>query len=283
MTKTLLAVLAHPDDESYGIGGTLARYSAEGVDVHVAIATDGAAGSIDEAWDGDRSQLVEARYKELDAAAEVLGVKIHRLGYRDSGYIGDRANENPGAFMNADDSEAVGRFVELIQEIRPDVIITHDETGGYFHPDHIKCHQLTLAAFEIVRESQSPGVVKDQAYKPGRLYYTAFSNSWVKVVIFLMRLRGQDPSRAGRNQDIDFTKIGVSPDKITTKINYSKYWDIKREASAMHGSQGGGTSFNRLLPAWVLKRIFATETYIRVHPQLPAGKHEKDLFSEPFP
>ncbi|MCI0643792.1 MAG: PIG-L family deacetylase, partial [Chloroflexi bacterium] len=111
MKRTLLAVLAHPDDESYGLGGTLARYAREGVDVHVAIATDGAAGSIDERWQGDHNRLVEARAEEVKAAAQILGVTLHNLGYRDSGYIGDPANQHPAAFINADQCEAAGRVV----------------------------------------------------------------------------------------------------------------------------------------------------------------------------
>jgi LmbE family N-acetylglucosaminyl deacetylase len=145
--RALLAVLAHPDDESYGPGGALARYARNGVDVHVAIATDGAAGSIDEKWQGDRTRLAEARVEELDAATEILGITLHRLGYRDSGYISDEANNHPSAFINADEDEAVCRVVKLIREIRPQVILTHDETGGYFHPDHIQCCTITTAAF----------------------------------------------------------------------------------------------------------------------------------------
>ena len=265
MKRTLLAILAHPDDESYGIGGTLARYVAEGVDVHIAIATDGAAGSVDEKWDGDRSKLVDARNHELNEAAEVLGVKLHRFDYRDSGYVGDKENENPSAFINADATEATERIMDLFRKLQPDVVVTHDETGGYFHPDHIHCWKITTAAFNAYYG------IEDGEEPKARLYYTAFSNSWVRVVIFLMRLRGVDPSRAGRNQDIDFTKVGLPPEKITTSINYGKYWEIKREASAKHGSQGGGTSFMRLFPTWFLKRFFALETYIRAYPPLPAG------------
>jgi LmbE family N-acetylglucosaminyl deacetylase len=283
MKKKLLAVLAHPDDESYGIGGTLARYVAEGVDVHVAIATDGAAGSTDENWQGDRSKLVEARREELDAAAEVLGVTLHRFDYRDSGYVGDQANENPAAFVNADEEEATNRVIELFRKIRPDVVITHDETGGYFHPDHIMCYKITTSAFQKVREANNFGEPGQDLNYPGRLYYSAFSNSWVKVVIFLMRLRGVDPSRAGRNQDIDFTKVGVPPETITASISYAKYWDTKRLASTKHGSQGGGTSFSRIFPPWFQKRVFSKEMFIRAYPPVPEGYHEKDLFSQPFP
>ncbi len=281
MTRRILAILAHPDDESYGLGGTLARYAAEGVDVHVAIATDGAAGSIDEKWQGDRTRLVEAREIELDAASEILGVTVHRLGYRDSGYVGDKANENPAAFIRADLNETVARVRRLIEEIEPEVLITHDETGGYYHPDHIRCYEATTTAFNAIRESRQGNPSGEEPYKPARLYYAAFSHRWVRIAIFLMRLRGLDPTRAGRNQDVDFTRIGRPPELITTYIDYSRYWDVKRLASAQHGSQGGGTSFGRLIPIWLQKKIFATETYIRAYPPVPKGYKETDLFSAP--
>lgn len=283
MKRTLLAVLAHPDDESYGIGGTLARYSDEGAEVHVAIATDGAAGSIADSWGGDHSRLVEAREEELTAASAILGVNLHQLHYRDSGYVGDKANENPAAFINTDREEAIGRVIRLIRETRPDVVITHDETGGYFHPDHIRCNEITTSAFHAAGDQERDRSSGLTPYRPGRLYHTAFSNRWVKIAILLMRLRGLDPTKAGRNQDIDFTRVGLPPEAIATSIDYSKYWDIKRLASAQHGSQGGGTSINRLLPEWLLKRVFAKETYIRSYPPVPEGYREKDLFSTPFP
>lgn len=279
MNRRLLAVLAHPDDESYGIGGTLARYAAEGVDVHVAIATDGAAGSIDAKWQGDRSRLAEARAKELCEASRILGVNLHKLGFRDSGYIGDLANEHPEAFINVDQEEAIGRAVKLIRELRPQVVITHDQTGGYFHPDHIRTCEVTTAAFHSAGKASRYPNIGPEPYQPERLYYYAFSNRWVKYLIFIMRLRGMDPSRAGRNQDVDFTRVGVDPKKITTTIDYRKYWDVKMEASAAHGSQGGGTSMSRLLPGWLQRQIFGKETFIRVYPPVPEIFHETDLFN----
>jgi LmbE family N-acetylglucosaminyl deacetylase len=94
-----------------------------------------------------------------------------------------------------------------------------------------------------------------------------------------MRLRGMDPTRGGRNQDIDFTRVGVDPEKITTTIDYRQYWDVKIEASAAHGSQGGGTSMSRLLPGWIQRQIFGKENFIRAHPPVPEGFHESDLFN----
>ncbi|MGD8584467.1 MAG: PIG-L deacetylase family protein [Chloroflexota bacterium] len=276
--RRLLAVLAHPDDESYGMGGTLARYSREGVDVHLAIATDGAAGSIDPKWQGDRSRLAEARAAELRRASEILGVQVHMLGYRDSGYIGDPAGEHPRAWVNADKNEAVGRVVGLIRQLRPDVLVTHDETGGYYHPDHIQCCTIVTAAFHAAGDPAQYPEIGPGPFRPARFYYSAFSNRWVRFLMIYMRLKGQDPTRAGRNQDIDYTRIGLPPEKITTTVDYRPYWDLKIAASAEHGSQGGGTSFSRMFPSWLQKRLFGYETYIRVYPPLPPGRREKGLF-----
>ena len=277
-TRRLLAILAHPDDESYGMGGTLARYSREGVDVHVVIATDGAAGSIDAKWQGDRSRLAEARVGELERASQVLGVQSTMLGYRDSGYIGDPAGEHPRAWINADKAEATGRVVAIIRRLRPDILVTHDETGGYYHPDHIQCCTIVTDAFHAAVDPEQYPELGPEPFRPARFYYSAFSNRWVKFLMFYMRLKGQDPTRAGRNQDIDYSRIGLPPEMITTTIDYRKYWDVKMAASAEHGSQGGGTSFSRMFPRWFQKRIFGYETYIRVNPPLKKGEREKGFF-----
>ncbi len=279
MNRKLLAVLAHPDDESFGPGGTLARYAAEGVEVHIAIATDGVAGSVVDEFEDEMERLVAVRTKELETAVSILGGTLHMLCYRDSGYINDPANEHPDAFIQADEQEAVGRIVALIREIQPQVVLTHDETGGYFHPDHIMCWKITTAAFHAAGDPDQYQEIGPAPFQPQKLYYTAFSNRWVKFAIFMMRLRGQDPTRWGRNQDIDMTRIGVDPAKITTMIDYRTYWDVKRLASAAHSSQGGGTSFNRLLPAWLQKQLFGRDSFMRAYPPMTSGQREKDLFA----
>ena len=100
----------------------------------------------------------------------------------------------------------------------------------------------------------------------------------MKIFIFLMRLRGQDPKRAGRNKDIDFTRLGVPPERIHAEIDYRHFWDVKVAASAQHASQGGGGLRTRMLPVWLQKRLFAKDTYIRAYPPPPAGRRESDLF-----
>ena len=277
--RRLLTVLAHPDDESFGIGGTLARYADEGVDVHIAIATDGVAGSVAGGYEHTLQELAGVRRKELETAVAILGGTLHMLGYRDSGYIGDPANEHPDAFINSDEFEAVGRVVALIRAIRPQVVITHDETGGYYHPDHIHCWKITTAAFAAAADPARYPDIGPAPYQPQRLYFTGFSNQMVKVFTTLMRLRGQDPKRAGRNKDIDFTRIGIEPRRLHAHIDYRRYWEAKKAAGAAHPSQGGGSSRNRLLPEPIQRRFLAKESYIRAYPPAPAGFRESDLFA----
>lgn len=279
MKRTLLAILAHPDDESFGPGGTLAKYAAEGVDLHIAIATDGAAGSMEKGHEVEREHLAAVRGEELKAAVTVLGGTLHSLGYRDSGMKGDPANDDANAWIRADEFEAVGRVVKLIRELRPQVIITHDETGGYFHPDHIQCWHITTKAFQAAVDPAQYPELNLPPYQPERLYYTAFPNRWVKFFVFMMRLRGLDPSKMGRNKDIDFTRLGIPPQKIHARIDYRPYWEVKRVASAQHKTQGGGVGFNRWIPEWMQKWLFGHETFMRAYPPAPDGYRERDLFS----
>lgn len=278
MKKTLLAVLAHPDDESFGLGGTLARYAAEGVDVHIAIATDGVAGSVVEGFEHTKADLVNVRAREVQAAVDTLGGTLHMLGYRDSGYVNDPANDHPEAFINCDLHAAIGRVVQLIRTLRPQVIITHDETGGYFHPDHIHCWRIVTPAFHAAGEPAQYPDIGPAPYQAQRLYYTAFPNTLTRFFVFLLRLRGRDPRRMGRNKDIDMTKLGLPRRRLHARIDYRDYWDVKRAASAQHPSQGGGTGNSRALPEWFQRRYMAKEYFIRAHPPAPDGFKETDLF-----
>ncbi|MCB0037039.1 MAG: PIG-L family deacetylase, partial [Anaerolineales bacterium] len=272
----------HPDDESFGPGGTLARYATQGVDVHIAIATDGAAGSVAEGYEESRAQLAAIRAQELDAAVDILGGTLHRLNYRDSGMSGDPSNEHPKAFINADEYEAIGRVVKLIRETRPQVVITHDETGGYFHPDHIMCWKIVTPAFHAAADPHQYPELGLPPFQPQRLYYTAIPSTWRKFISWMYRLRGKDPTKVGRNQDIDMTKLGIPSEKIHAHIDIRKSWEIKRLASSKHATQGGGTAFGAVLPNWVMKQLLGRERFIRAYPAVPDGYRERDLFGS-FP
>ncbi len=276
----LLGIFAHPDDESFGPGGTLAKYARAGVEVHVAIATDGAAGSVVDGHEDKRNELARIRSEELVSAANILGVRLHRLGYRDSGMKGNPANEDPRAFIQADLEEAIGRIVALIRTIRPQVVLTHDETGGYFHPDHIQCWRITTAAFQAAGDQACYPEIGPAPYQPERLYYTARSKRMVRLFSLIRRLQGQDPKRIGINKDIDLTRLGVPDEKVHASINIRPMWEIKRKASAQHATQGGGRGFFPWMPDLLQKQLFGVETYMRAYPPLPDGSREYDLFPD---
>ena len=266
--RVLLGVFAHPDDESFGPGGTLARYAAEGVDVHVIIATDGIAGSVESSHTmADHETLAQVRSAELANAALALGVRsIWSLPYRDSGMRGSPDNDNPGALIRQPIDTLVHEVLEYVQRLNPDVIITHDPYGGYGHPDHIRVCEAVTAAFYLART-------------PRKLYYTALPKRFVKVMVRLMPFWGADPSAIGRNKDINLVEIAQWDTPVTARIDVSAYEAQKDRASRAHASQyGGGPVWLSKLPAFVRKQVLGIDTFTRAYPP-PAGAIERDLFS----
>ena len=148
MTKTILAVLAHPDDESFGLGGTLALYASKGYDTYLVCATRGEVGTVDEEHLNGFKDIAELRTEELKRAAKILGLKeVFFLGYRDSGMPGTEENKHPNAQINHSVDEVAGKVVKYIRELKPDVVLTFDPIGGYKHPDHIHIHNSDGAGF----------------------------------------------------------------------------------------------------------------------------------------
>lgn len=287
----LLAIFAHPDDESFGPGGTLARYAREGVDVHVCVVTDGAAGSYDEPMLAGYSNIAARRSDEMECAAKTLGVTLHTLGYRDSGMEGSPDNKHAACLYQADLDEVARDLVRLIREVRPDVIITHDPTGGYFHPDHIRVNHAVTRAFSRAANPEAYPTLRAEGYEPWqpqRLYYAAMPRTYLRWAVRLLRLLRKDPTRFGRNGDIDLTHLGVPDEQIHVRLNIGPYLAIKDEASACHASQGGRSTIFGWLPAVVRRRLFGIETFTQAYPPNPTA-HD-DLFvgivharSEPSP
>ncbi|MCJ7585571.1 MAG: PIG-L family deacetylase, partial [Anaerolineales bacterium] len=149
----LLAVLAHPDDESFGMGGTLALYASRGVDVHLVCATRGEVGEVDDLK--GFASIAELREAELRCAAVHLGLKgVHFLDYRDSGMDGSPDNQHPNALAAQPLDEVAAKVVHYIRELHPRVVLTFDPIGGYRHPDHIAIQKATVRAFE---QAANPG------------------------------------------------------------------------------------------------------------------------------
>src|SRR5438105_11221808 len=172
--RTLVAVHAHPDDECIGTGGILARYGAEGVRTVLVTCTDGAVGEISDPALATPENLVEVRARELDESVRILRVqRLVKLGYRDSGMAGTADNTNPASFHEANFEQAVERVVRVVREERPQVVVTYDERGGYGHPDHVRTHEVAVAAFDAAADAErfpSAGA----AWAPSKLYYTVF-------------------------------------------------------------------------------------------------------------
>ncbi|MDQ4075049.1 MAG: PIG-L family deacetylase [Chloroflexota bacterium] len=273
---TLLAIFAHPDDESFGSGGTLAKYAAEGVDVHVCIVTDGAAGSYDEEFVQGYESIAQRRAEELERAAAVLGVTLHILNYRDSGMAGSPENEHPASLVQAPLEEVACCVMALIDEIQPHVVLTHDPTGGYFHPDHIKVNQAVDLAWEYLHDGSACPEVPAPHWQPDRLFWSALPRTWIRWSVRLMRLFRKDPSKYGRNKDIDLTDLGTPDDQIHTQIDVSDYLSVKREASRQHVSQGGSGAFQRWMPSFIQRWFFGREAYTQAYP--PGPLVEDDFF-----
>lgn len=275
---TLLGVFAHPDDESFGPGGTLARYAAEGKAVHVIIATDGIAGSVEDPnLVNGHATLAQARSRELSNAAVALGVtSIWSLPYRDSGMRNTADNQHPDALIQQPLEQTIQEVMGYVQRLQPDVIITHDPFGGYGHPDHIRVCEAVTTAFHLARR---PAQQNNGYHGPQKLYYTAFDKRILKVMVRIMPLMGQDPTALGRNKDINLVEISRWITPVHTRIHVKAYLPRKLAASRAHASQySGGPTWIRILPKPLRQHFLATESYTRVFPAPPATV-EHDLFA----
>ncbi len=237
--KVILAVLAHPDDETFGMGGTLALYARQGVEVHLVCATKGEVGEVPEGMMGSFSSVSELREHELAEAAQILGIKeVHYLGYRDSGMPGSEDNHHPQALAAAPLNEVAGKVVHYIRLLKPQIVLTFDPIGGYRHPDHIAIQRATERAFYA---SGDPTQFVDDLlpYQPEKLFYHTMPKGVLRMGIFLMKLTGKDPHKFGRNGDIDLVSIAEVSFPVHAKINYYPVAQIRSQAAACHASQGG--------------------------------------------
>lgn len=279
--KTILVVLAHPDDESFGMGGTIAYYAARGVDVHLACATRGEAGTVDPEFLVKYKTIAELREAELACAAQALGLKsVTFLNYRDSGMAGSADNQNAQALVQAPLEEVAGRIVAQIRRLRPQVVVTFDPVGGYHHPDHIHVHKATMLAFQAAGDAAKYPEA-GQPYQPSKLYYTALNRRRLRWLVRWMRLLGKDPSKVGRNKDIDLTMLARDADTPPhVSINYRKEQKQKAQADACHASQLGGR-FSRF-SLWDLYYLIAgrTDSFTRALPPASDAYRAGDLFAD---
>ena len=279
-SKTLLSVLAHPDDETFGMGGMLALYAQRGVDVHLICATRGELGDIDPEYKERIKSAACLRTQELRCATEILGIEqLHFLNYRDSGMPGSEANRHPKALAAQPIEKVAGEVAHLIRQVRPDVVVTFDPIGGYRHPDHIAIQQATVEAFTLAGDVGFADPKGLPPFQPEKLYFHTINRTFLRIVVWVLRLIGKDPHRFGRNQDIDLVSIAEVDFPTHAKIDYSSVKDIRKAATACHASQGGADMDKGF--RGLVTRLFGghNDTFMQAYPQPEARQRvRRDLF-----
>ena len=270
----VLFVHAHPDDESVGTGGTIARLVSEGVRVDLVTCTDGAEGEIhDPTLDHDeaRPRLAQIRAAELACSVDALGggaIHQHLLGYRDSGMIGTDANEHPDSFWQSDLEEATGRLIEVVREARPSAIVSYDENGNYGHPDHIN-------AARIAREAYTASAGEE--WEVSRFYEIAFVRERWLEMMETMKERGialpwgmddenAEDTPAGADSvesaEDDAFEFGRADADVTTRVDVSAFADAKRRSMDCHKTQRQDFGWMLELPDDLGDQVIGTEFYV---------------------
>jgi N-acetyl-1-D-myo-inositol-2-amino-2-deoxy-alpha-D-glucopyranoside deacetylase len=278
--KALVFFGAHPDDETFVIGSTLAQYAASGVEVYYVCSTGGEVGTVDPKHLKGQVTIEQLRSAELKCAAEALGLAgIFYLGYRDSGMRGSADNRHPDSLAMAPIEEVAGRAVKIIREIKPNVVITHDAGGGYGHPDHVATHEAIVKAFYAAGNPvQYPEA--GPVFNPDKLYFAIRPRGIMKMMVRLMPLFGQDPHHFGRNKDIDLTKMNGIDYPVHAVVRLKKQSiAVRNKALACHASQSGGgrrSGIFRIIQT--IERVRGPrDCFTREYP--PKGRRrEKDLF-----
>lgn len=285
--KSLLFVHAHPDDETISTGATMAKYLAQGSRVTLVTCTSGEEGEIlvpqlaDLASD-KKDQLGIHRQGELKNAMAKLGLSDHRfLGfagkYRDSGMMGNSANSHPKSFYQADLLSAASDLVEVIREVKPQVLVTYDEFGGYGHPDHIKAHQVAHYA-KVLAQVASFKPELGPAHEIEKIYWTAIPFSLAEKGFAQLAQSGESKFFGVETLDeINF----LQPDNIiTTKIDAREFLDKKMAALKEHKTQVDETGEFFQAMAFLGPEAFGVEYFRLVEPvtQTLNGVFESDFF-----
>ncbi len=269
-TPTLLAVLAHPDDETFGMGGTLALYARRGYDVYLVCATRGEVGTVDPEHMRQYRSIAELREAELRCAAEHLGLKeVFFLGYRDSGMPGSADNKHPDAQVAHSVDEVASKVVHYIRQVKPDAVLTFDPIGGYRHPDHVHIHQATVLAFEHAADA-SFHPESGAPFQPRALYFQVFPRQFLRAATRVMPLFGVDPRRFGRNRDVDLKSLTDVDFPVHVRIDTRPVSDVAAAASLCHASQGGGQMRSGIM-GWVRRLFGDREEYMQAYPPVSNG------------
>lgn len=284
----LMTVHAHPDDESSKGAATLAKYVAEGHDVMVVTCTGGERGSIlNPGMDkpGVLEHMSEIRVAEMTEAARILGVRHRWLGYVDSGLPeGDPPPPLPdGCFALVPLAESTERLVRIVREFRPHVVVTYDENGGYPHPDHIRTHEVSVAAFDAAGDPESfPDA--GEPWQPLKLYYGhGFSRGKLMAFHDAMLARGLESpydewlKRWDQNDKDEKPKDPL--ERVTTRVECGEYFEIRDKALLAHQTQIDPNSRWFAVTADIQREVWPTEEYELARSLVDTTLPEDDLFA----
>ena len=279
----LMAVHAHPDDESSKGAATTARYAAEGARVMVVTLTGGERGDIlNPAMDIPEvhGRIHEVRRDEMAKAAEILGVEHHWLGYVDSGLPeGDPLPPLPeGSFATVPLDGPTEALVRVIREFRPHVLTTYDENGGYPHPDHIRCHEVSVAAYEAAADYlRYPDA--GEPWAVSKLYYNhGFLRQRMQVLQDEFAKHGQDGPFAKWLENWD-AEEDVIEARVTTRVECAKFFAQRDDALLAHATQIDPKSFFFTTPMEWQQRLWPTEEFELARSRVPVQLPETDLFA----
>jgi len=281
-----MAVHAHPDDESSKGAATTARYAAEGVEVLVVTLTGGERGSIlNPAMDtpGVLDRINEVRREEMAAAAHALGVGQHWLGFVDSGLPeGDPLPPLPeGCFALVPLEESTEALVRVIREFKPQVITTYDENGGYPHPDHIRCHEVSMAAYEAAGDP-SAFPEAGEPWTPLKLYYDhGFSMKRLEAFAAEYERIGEPfPLQEWLDRMKQYTRARSDiMGRVTTQIECSKYFPQRDDALRAHATQIDPNGAFFAIPLEMQQRLWPTEEFELAKTRVSTAIPETDLFA----
>ena len=279
----LMAIHAHPDDESSKGAATVARYAAEGHRVLVVTLTGGERGDILNPGMNlpeVRGRIADVRRDEMAKAAEILGVEHRWLGFVDSGLPeGDPPPPLPdGCFALVPLEEPVAELVKVIREFRPHVMTTYDENGGYPHPDHIRCHQVSVAAYEAAADHRlHPGA--GDPWNVSKLYYNhGFLRQRMQMLQDEFAKNGQEGPFAKWLENWD-PEIDVHAGRVTTRVPCSDYFQVRDDALKAHATQIDPGGFFFATPIEWQQRLWPTEEFELARSRVPADLPEDDLFA----
>jgi mycothiol S-conjugate amidase len=278
----LLAVHAHPDDESSKGSATYAHYRKRGVEVLVVSCTGGEQGSILnehlEARAHAERDIAGLRILEMARAQEAMGIEHAWLGYSDSGLPGEGESVAVNSFATIPLETSTEPLVRILRRFKPHVLVTYDENGGYPHPDHIRCHEVSVAAYEAAADPERyPDA--GPAWQVSKLYYDRIMNG-AKMRAIQHQLSIELPDSPLNEKMVEMMEwMGARPDLSTTHVDVSDSFDARDAALRAHASQVSPDSAFFFWPNDLQKRAWPTEDFQLVDARVETSLPETDLFA----